>query len=148
MEVGEEEKVALLSGEVSAYKVAETFKGQTEYMWITGDGEVVKETHPSGFNAFKVTREQALDLLSHSSDLNLDLISALAVPSNRYIENARNAKMLKAEIKGPSLQGLDLDGDDQKLTGRQVEIRMPEIPGRGVCASFLGRRADRQISGV
>ena len=122
------EKVKLLEGEVSAWKVSDTFRGQTEYLWITEAGEVVKESHPSGFSAYKVTREQALELLAKSSSLNLDLVSALAVESNRYIENPREVNYLQAKIQGPNLEGLDLMGDGQKLSGRTIEILGAEIP--------------------
>lgn len=138
LEVLSEEKVKLLSGEVRAWKVSDSFRGQTEYLWITEAGEVVKESHPSGFSAYKVTREQALELLARSSSLSLDLISALAVESNRYIENPREVNYLQAKIQGPELEGLDLDGDSQKLSGRTVEILALEIPASGYQLPFAG----------
>lgn len=138
LEVREPEKVVLQSGEVTAYKVAETFRGQTEYLWITEDGQVVKESHPSGFSAYKVTKEQALDLLAKSKDLNLDLISVLAVKTDRYIDNARTVKSLTVKVVGPELSGLDLNGDSQKLDGRVVEISAVAVPARGYQLPFKG----------
>ena len=138
LEVLKEDKVKLLDGEVSAFKVAETFRNQTEYLWITEDGRVVKESHPSGFSAYKVTKEQALDLLSKSKELSLDLISVLAVKTDRYIDNARSVKSLKARLVGPELAGLDLNGDGQKLDGRSVEISSVSLPASGYQLPYKG----------
>jgi transglutaminase-like putative cysteine protease len=138
LEVMQKEKVKLLSGEVSAYKVSDTFRGQTEFLWITDSGDVVKETHPSGFSAFKVSKDQALALLSQSQSMSLDLISALAVESNRYIDNARATKYLKARLVGPNLDGLDLNGDNQKLSGRTVEVMAPVVPAANYQLPFNG----------
>lgn len=136
LEVGDKEQVKLTDGEVSAYKVSDTFRGQTEYLWVTDAGEVVKQSHPSGFSAYKVTREQALELLAKSESLELDLVSALAVESDRYIDNAREVRTMTARLLGPNLQGLDLDGDSQKLSGRSVEISTPLVPAPGYALPF------------
>lgn len=139
LEVQELEPVKLAGEEVNAYKVSETFRGQTEYLWITAAGDVVKEWHPSGFTALKIDRAAALNLLTDSdSGLNPDLISALAVESDRYIENSRQVKLLKARIKGPALEGLDLEGDGQKLSGRTVEILTAEIPSASYQIPYSG----------
>lgn len=130
LEVREMETLKINNQEVSAFKVSEEFRGQTEYLWITEDGEVVKEYHPSGFSAIKINREQALELLSQSTALDLDLLSALVVEADRYIENSRTVKYLKAKILGPKLSGLDLDGDNQKLLGRTLEIKINPLPYR------------------
>lgn len=141
LEVQEEERVRLINEEVSAYKVAEKFKEQTEYLWITKDGEVVKEWHPSGFTALKIDRETALSLLSEEdSGLNPDLITALVVPSDKYIENPRQLNQLKVKIKGPSLAGLDLDGDGQKLFGRTLEILPVTLPTSSYQIPFSGNQ--------
>lgn len=138
LEVGGREKVKLPDREISAWKVTETFRGQTEYLWITDSGEVVKEFHPSGFSAYKISRNQALELLSKSATLNLDLISALAIESNRYLENPRGVKYLKAKLIGPELSGLELDGDGQKLSGRSIEVMYAQPPARGYNLPFSG----------
>ncbi len=139
LKVQELEKVKLIKGEADAFKVAETFRGQTEYLWITQEGEVVKEYHPSGFTALKIDRETALKLLSEAgSGLTPDLISALAVPSDRYIENSRQVKYLKVKIKGAELAGLDLDGAGQKADGRTVEILAENLPAAGYQLPFSG----------
>jgi len=139
LEVQEKERVKLAKGEVDAFKVSESFRQQTEYLWITETGEVVKEWHPSGFTALKIDRDTALNLLtSEGTGLNPDLISALSVPSDRYIENSRQVKFLKLRIKGAKLDGLDLDGDGQKLSGRTLEILGAEVSESSYALPFSG----------
>ena len=122
LKVLEKELVSLEEEQVWAYKVEETFKGQSEYIWVSENGEVVKEWHPSGFYALKISKEKALNLLSRTKGLPADLITTLAVKSNRWIEAPRQVKYLKVRLKNINLRGLDLEGNYQRLRGKTLEI--------------------------
>ena len=122
LKVLEKELVSLEEEQIWAYKVEETFKGQSEYLWISDQGEVVKIWHPSGFYALKISKEKALNLLSRTKGLPADLITTLAVKSDRWIEEPQLVKYLKIRLKNISLKGLDLDGEPQRIRGRTLEI--------------------------
>ena len=124
--VEEKELVQLNGKKISAYKVSESWQGQIEYLWVSEEGEIIKEWNPAGFSAIKISKDKALSLLSSSSGLSPDLISAFAVQTDRWIENPRQVKYLKVKLEGARLDGLDLNGDNQKLRWRVLEVFLPE----------------------
>jgi hypothetical protein len=122
---------------LEAFKIRERFKGQEQWLWLDKEGEVLKESHASGFMSLRETRDVALAFAEEGEEA-IDLITSLLVKSDTAIINPRQVSLMKARLKNVSLKGLDLESDRQKLEGRTVTIlsQQDRIPPSGYLIPF------------
>lgn len=111
--------------EETVYKLKETFQGLEAYSWITEDGDTIKEESPLGYVLLKESKSEAIK--RDKQGPAVDIISLVMIPSDR-IDNAAQARYLKARFSGAALQGFALDGDRQFLKGNIIEIRVANMP--------------------
>ena len=132
--VESKERIKIGDQEQNVYKLKESFQGMEATSWMTEDGDTIKEDSPLGYVLLKESKAEALkrDKLGPS----VDIISLVMIPTSR-IENPAQTRYLKAKLSGVPLQGFDLDGDRQSITGNTVEVRhsgrnnliYPPLPG-------------------
>jgi len=127
--VGEE---AARMGELStpAYKLEVEFGGQTEWAWVSKKtGRILREYHPdTGFTTVLEPREKALDVDWDKAG-ELDILTALMVPSNTALPDPRSLKYMLARLRGADLSGLDLAlPGRQSMSGDTVEVRTENLP--------------------
>ncbi len=125
------ETLVIAGKEVQAYKVREVMAGQEDHLWVSIDGQLLKQSHPSGFIALRETREQAVSG-GWDEQGAVDLIAALVVKANTAIIDPRKVGYLRARLKNISLSGLDLTSDGQQAQRGLVTVeRASGLPGRG-----------------
>lgn len=105
------------------YKMKESFQGMETTSWITQDGETIKEESALGYTLLKESMSEAKKL--DAGGPVVDIISLTMIPSDP-IRDSDQVTYVKARLKGVALQGYQLDGDRQTLTGDIVEIRKEE----------------------
>ncbi len=121
LEVVSEEQVEVHGETLDAFKVLEKFSGQEQWLWLDREGEVLKESHVSGFMSLRETKEQAL-AFAEGDEGAVDLIGALVVKSNTALIDPRKITFMKARLNNISLEGLDLVEDRQRVEGDIVII--------------------------
>jgi hypothetical protein len=124
LKVAAKENIMSLGKLQEAYKVKGNMKGIEFTVWITEEGEVLREESPTGFLLVKETKENALKVASPS----LDLISQAAVPFGMKLP--ANISYLKVRITNINFKGLELDGGRQKLTGNLLAINKEVLDTR------------------
>ncbi len=117
--VDSKERIKIGDGEQTIYKLRESFHGLEATAWITQNGETIKEESALGYVILKETMSQA-KVLDKSGPI-VDIINLTMIPSDP-IKEASKVKFLRARLKGVDLQGMQLDGDGQNVTGDVVEI--------------------------
>lgn len=119
------ERIKVGDMEKTVYKLKESFQGMEAYTWMTEEGDTIKEESPLGYMLLKESMDQA-----RKTDKNgptVDILSQVMIPSKR-IENPSGTKFLRAKLTGVSLDGFDLDGNGQSMTGNIIEVHVPENP--------------------
>jgi transglutaminase-like putative cysteine protease len=113
------EKDYLMSmGEMkTVYKLKGHFKGIDTMIWLTGDGEVLREDSPMGFSLVKETKETATKLTKPS----IDVVKQVSVPFNLSL-SPYTIKYLKVRVSGVDFKKLEVDGGRQRLNGDILEI--------------------------
>lgn len=95
-----------------AIKLALKYKGATQYAWVDGQGDILKEEGMLGITLEKTTREDAIYGLPIQS--GRDFTKAASIPSNIDIHYPAALNRLEAEIRGVGDKARFLDG------GRQI----------------------------
>ena len=103
----------------TVYKLRETFQEMEAVSWITQDGETIKEESPLGYVLLKESMTEAVKRDKRGPVV--DVIALTMIPSDP-VKDSYQVTYFKARLKGVSLQGFQLDGDRQALTGDIVEI--------------------------
>jgi len=132
--VGTEQVQAM--GEIHpATKVMLSFKGTTQFAWLSGDGEVLQEKGLLGIRLEKTSRREALaDSGGAPPD---DLAELAAVPSNVVIRQPESLRQITVAVSGIDLAQVHLDGGRQTRRGNRVTVvredlgRLPPAPGSG-----------------
>lgn len=120
----------LIEGErVSAWRVRMDYFDNQAYAWITPGGETVKEEGLLGLSTIKTTVEQARQGLGGAAEL-VDVIAATSAPTNIELPNPRQTSYLKARLTGLDLDGFELEGGRQKLTGDVIEVTREKLDVR------------------
>lgn len=120
-----EEVIELSTGSFKTHRVKMFFAGSESQVWITEEGEVIKEASSIGLVSIRETEEKALrETLS-----NLDIVEKTAVSSNVSLDDARNLKLLRVKVNGiESTDGFDLhDNNRQFVRDGVIEIRKDDI---------------------
>jgi hypothetical protein len=115
------ERIKIGDREQTVYKLKEVFQGLEAYSWITEDGDTIKEESPLGYVLLKESMAEAMK--RDKKGPAVDIISLVMIPSGR-IENPARTRFLKARLTGAPLQGFDLDGDGQRLSGDVIEVEV------------------------
>jgi hypothetical protein len=123
LEVEARERIHALGAERDAFRVKGSLKGADFFVWITEEGEVLREESPLGFVLVKEKKEDALEITYASGDLT----GYAAVPFNMHING--DVRHLRVRLSGIDLTGFELEGGRQRLTGDILEIHK-EGPGR------------------
>ena len=126
VEVEKKEKVFHSGKSVETYRLKESFKGIETLVWVSEAGDTLKEESPLGLSLIKESEETALsgDWVKGTKP---DIILMTAVPIDKPINNARKIKYLKIKLKNIILDGFNLDGGRQRLTGNILEIRREDL---------------------
>lgn len=145
LEVVSEEQIEIHGEVIDAFKVRESFRGQEQWLWLGRDGEVLKESHVSGFMSLRETREQALEF-AEGDEGAVDLITTLMVKANTALVSPREIKFMRARLKDISIDGLDLDSDRQAADGNLIIINSQHdrIPYKGYGLPFGETFPDRK----
>jgi len=117
------ERLTLGGETLEAYKLEESFKGMTHYVWVRADGTILKEEMPLGITLIREGREEALRGLP-SQEAQIDLISATAVEADRKLPHPRRLRYLKIRLRNVSLEDLPLSSGRQMLHDDTLEIRV------------------------
>ena len=110
----------------NVYKLKETFQGLEAYSWMTEEGDTLKEESPLGYVLLKESMTEAMK--RDKKGPALDIMSLVMIPADR-IENAAGTRYLKAKFSSVPLQGFELHGGRQILSGAGIEVRVPETAG-------------------
>ena len=113
---------------VPAFEVTMEFAGLRTTSWVTDTGEVVREESPLGLITIRETPERARSMAVTSRG-RTDLVDAAAiVPRSRErIGEPRDVQRIRLQLRGADLQGLDIDGLNQRFAGAVVELRDPRL---------------------
>jgi transglutaminase-like putative cysteine protease len=119
-----QEKDSLMSmGEMkTAYKLKGSFKGFDTTIWLTKDGEVLREDSPLGFSLVRETKEAAIQVTKPS----IDVVKQVSIPFNLSF-STDTVSYLKVRLSGIDLKGLEVDGGRQRLHKDILEITQESL---------------------
>ena len=95
------------------------------YTWMTEEGDTIREESPLGYVLLKESMVEARK--TDKTGPAVDILSQVMIPSTP-IENPSGRKFLKARLTGVPLDGFDLEGDGQRLSGNVIEVQVPASP--------------------
>jgi len=121
VEVIGKDPIMSLGKKRDAYKVRGVFKGIETFMWLTDNGEVLREESLLGFTLVKETKEDA----TQPGKPSMDLIAQVAIPFS--IKLSPDVDYLKIRLSGVDLKGLELNGGRQTLKGDILEIKRESL---------------------
>ncbi len=111
---------------VPAWRVAEAYGGVSLESWIDEDGRILKASSPLGFSMERTQYElarQARDAgRGMGPALDEDVILATAIQSNVDLGQVAAASRLSFRLGGVELDGFDLDGGRQRLSGNTLTV--------------------------
>jgi len=110
----------------AATRLLVDFKGVTQEVWISEDGEVLKESGLMGLSLEKTDKHEALAKIDIEAG---DLTEMMAIVSNVIFDDPEQLKMLKVKIEDVDLEQLALRGGRQLLSGRELVIKKESRPG-------------------
>jgi len=129
----------LLDGRETLVVEAE-LQGIVTTSWVTPDGEVLKEESPLGWLLLQEPMQEAVAMASGDAQ-TVDLLSTLAVPVDRPIEDPAHLSRLILLVEGVTAGDLPLDRPWQRILTAPpegfaapqgpwcvVELRRPRIP--------------------
>ncbi|MFO7750092.1 MAG: transglutaminase-like domain-containing protein [Desulfobacteraceae bacterium] len=106
-----QEPVTVMGREIETRKLAFSFKGTTQYAWVSPGGEVVREEGLLGITLVKSDRETAMQGITAGADLT----RKAGIQSNVTIPAPERLSTLEVRISGVDVTPLDLDGGRQTL---------------------------------
>jgi transglutaminase-like putative cysteine protease len=124
--VGPLERVVLPSGERSAHRVEQEFRGARFRLWVEPDGSILKEEGPLGFTLVREADAGAA-LAGLDAASGVDLVAAASIPVARAIDLPRERRHLELRI-------LDAPGElslsfppRQRVEGNALVIERDEL---------------------
>jgi transglutaminase-like putative cysteine protease len=123
------ESVKIGGEERKLYRVREEFRGIGIQSWMDGKGEIWKEESPTGLVLVRESKKVAL-YKNWNPGKTADLIAFTAIPVNRQIDHPRSIHYLRVRLLSSAINGLQLEGGRQRLSGNELVIRMEEFPPR------------------
>ena len=127
----------------AATKVTLFYKGASQFAWISEDGEVLREEGLLGMRLEKTSREKALSGAAVGS--GRDLTEVASVPADGSIKNPQTRNDLVVEISGILLEGMDLHGGRQSLSGNRLSIIKEDLSGPSKWSSLPEKPTDALI---
>ena len=120
-----EKLIEIPAGSFKTHVVRMLFAGSKSQVWVTEEGDVIKESSSIGLVSLRETEEKALG----EAFSNLDIVEETAVSSNVSLDDARNLKLLRVKVEGiESTSGFDLDDNNRQFVRDGViEIRKDDI---------------------
>jgi transglutaminase-like putative cysteine protease len=135
--VGPLERVVLPSGERSARRVDQEFRGARFRLWVETDGSIIKEEGPLGFTLVREADASAA-LAGIDADGGVDLVTAASIPVARAIDLPRSTGRLWLRIlEAPEQLSLSfpprqrVEGSDLVIERENLEtVRSFALPER------------------
>ncbi|MFO7883807.1 MAG: transglutaminase-like domain-containing protein [Desulfobacteraceae bacterium] len=121
-----EETIFVMGRQIKTRKLALSFKGMTQYAWVTSQGEVVKEKGILGITLVKSDRQTAMKGIK----AGMDLTQTAGIKSSVSIPFPETLTSLQVKISGIETQNLDLNGGRQTFENNVLTI-LKEQPGQG-----------------
>ncbi len=115
------EQVRSMGAMVDTVRLRGSFRGGDLSVWLTEQGEIIRQETPLGFTLIRETKEEALRTQQPAADM----AEASSVPFRRVLPEGLS--FLKVKISGIDAAGLDLDGGRQRLRGDVLEIRLEDL---------------------
>jgi len=91
------------------------FGGMSSKSWIDKRGHVVKEETSNGWILKEQTKEEIEQYITELTDKGIDILSAVAVKTKRYIGSPREVDYMKIKVTGIDLSRFTVDGTRQVL---------------------------------
>jgi hypothetical protein len=117
VEVLEKDYLMSMGEKKTVYKLKGSFDGFNTMIWLTEDGEVLREDSPMGFSLVKEEKDSAMKLTKPS----IDVVTQVSIPFNLSV-SPDTIKYLKMRLSGVDLKKLEVDGGRQRLNGDILEI--------------------------
>lgn len=112
--------------ETGVFRIRTEYLDTQTYTWVDQQGRVLKEEGLLGMRMVRTTEAEAQEGIAGRADIT-DMVEAASAPSSRSLKDPRHITYLRARLKGLDLEGLELDGGRQKLTGDVLEVFQEEI---------------------
>lgn len=121
LEVLKKETIPVMGVRQDAFRIKGSFKGADLYMWVTEEGEVLKQ-EAMGLTFIKEKKDNAMEI----GKASVDLIAGMAIPFKLSGESRGfpppEVDYLKVRLMGIDFEGFELDGGNQRLTGDILEV--------------------------
>lgn len=140
MEYRGRERVQIGGRVHNLHKFIEDYGGARISLWLSDEGDVMKEESPAGFVFIKEPKFRALEL-AESSD---ELLAAVAVPVTGTMPALENLARMRYRLSLPPDETFTLTGGRQRLEGDILTIErevMPSDDDRGSMACADGGAA-------
>ena len=115
--------------ETQAFRLRMDYRDTQTYTWIDPEGRTIKEEGFFGLSLVRATEEEAKADLTGRADL-ADMVASTSATTDKSIKRPREARRLKARLVGVNLEGFELDGGRQTLTGDVIEVVREKIDVR------------------
>jgi hypothetical protein len=119
------ERITLGGNNLLAHRLKLSYRGIGVNIWLDDEGSVVKEESPMGLI---LVREEKHVAQGEGVGGELDIIQAVAVPSNIPIEDPRKVSFLKLKLKRIPLTKFQMNGGRQTLTDKTLQIVREQWP--------------------
>ncbi len=124
--VGKKGSIKIMGMDQAATRLLIDYKGVTQEVWISENGEILKESGMMGLSLEKTDKHIALARVEEGPG---DLTEMLAVPANVKFDHPEKLTMLTVKLEGVDLEHLVLTGGRQSLSGRELTIIKESAPG-------------------
>ncbi len=113
---------------IPSWKIAELFGGVRIESWVDHDGRVVRASSPLGFSMEKTEYELARQAQEDArglagSPVDADVILSTAIRSNVDLGEVERHQELRFVLSGVELEGFELEGGRQRLSGDTLIVR-------------------------
>ena len=118
---------------IPAWRLAEIYGGVSVESWVDADGRVIRASSPLGFAMERTEYELALQARDDERaalargdaprGLDEDVIFSTAIESNVDLGTATRFEEISFRLTGVDLEGFQLDGGRQRLTGDTLTVR-------------------------
>src|SRR3989337_354810 len=114
IEIKRKEKIEIEGIEKDVYYVEEKFKELSAGIWVTEDGEVIKEVSLEGLESRKEDKDTALKFDREIMPVS-SLITFSLIKPNKEIKEPHNVKRLKLKLKNISNPNIIIEDQRQKV---------------------------------
>lgn len=121
IEIKRKEKIKVASADTDVYYLEEKFKELSAGIWITEDGEVIKEVSLEGLESRKEDKDIALKFDREIIPVN-SLITFSLIKPNKEIKEPHTVKRLRLKLKNISNPNIIIEDQRQKVL-KKSEVR-------------------------